>query len=240
MRHRPLLLLLGAMLIAWGLYERGWLVLVIWPGCNFVILGIAHSVGAHGVFGKRPDGSLPLWSWALFLPLLIYTIMVWYFIRLFLRGPAFNSVTDWLVVGRRLSGLEIQNDLDNYVDLTAEFHEPAAIRHSPAYTNFPVLDGAAPTPDALAQAIDRLRPGKTFVHCAQGHGRTGLFALALLLKSGQARDVEEGLRLLKAVRPRVNLNRAQRACIESFARRLITTPHGRGRTSDDEPLLDKA
>ena len=241
MRHRPLLLLLGASLIACGLHEGGWLLfLFLWLGCNSLVLGAAYFLGAHGVYGKRPDGSLPLWSWVLFAPLLIYAFAVWRLLRLFIREPAFNSVTERLVLGRRLLASEMQNDFDNWVDLTAEFSEPRAIRQSRNYVSFPVLDGAAPAPEALARAIDRLRPGRTFVHCAQGHGRACLFALAFLLKSGQARDVEEGLRLLKAVRPRVTLNRAQRACIELFAQRFVSISPARERTPGHEPLRDKS
>jgi hypothetical protein len=72
MSYRHLLTLLGVTLIVLGAIERGWFLLAVWLGCNFLILGIAHGRGSHGVFGKRPDGSLPLWSWLLFFPLLVY------------------------------------------------------------------------------------------------------------------------------------------------------------------------
>jgi len=217
MSHRHLLLFLGLILIALGLFERGWLLVMVWLGCDFMSLGIAHTKGAHRVFGKRPDGSLPLWSWFVFFPLLIYIAIVWHGIRLLSREPAQNTVTSDLVIGRRLLPHEIEGEFDNYVDLTAEFVEPPSISKSSAYYCFPILDGAAPDPESLRRAIGRLRPGKTFIHCAQGHGRTGLFALAVLLKSGAAKTVEEGLDILLAARPGVRLNAAQRRCIGRFA-----------------------
>jgi len=220
MSHKYLLSLLGLILIAVGLFERGWMILLVWPGANFLVLGIAHGIGAHRVFGKRPNGTLPFWSWLAFLPLLIFTIAVWRLLPMVMREPAHNTVTEQLTVGRRLLASELDQEFDNYVDLTAEFSEPARLRGSAAYFCFPILDGAAPHPDSLREAVDRLRPGKTFIHCAQGHGRGGLFALAVLLKSGAAHNVEDGLRMLKAVRPGINLSRAQRTCIEAFARKL--------------------
>jgi hypothetical protein len=59
-----------------------------------------------------------------------------------------------------------------------------------------------------------------FLNCAQGHGRTGLFALAVLLSSGVVRSVDEGMRMLLAVRPAIRLSRDQRRCIETYAQKL--------------------
>jgi len=220
MSYKNLLPVLGLGLIALGLFERDWLRLLVWLGGDFLILGLAHWRHAHHVFGKRADGTLPLWSWLLFLPLLAFSFAVWFMLRLLSREPAHNTVTENLVVGRRLLAAEVDGNFDNYVDLTAEFVEPSAIRCSPAYRLWPLLDGSAPTPDALRQSVASLRPGRTFVHCAQGHGRTGLYALAFLLDSGAADNVEDGLRMLRAVRPGIRLNKAQRECIQAFAKRL--------------------
>jgi hypothetical protein len=222
MSHRHLLLLLGLLLIAIGLVERGWLLLAVWLGCDFLILAIAHARGDHQVFGKRPDGSLPFWSWLVFLPLLLYTMGVWHCLRMFSREPAHHRVTADLVVGRRLLPGELGGQFDDYVDLTAEFPEPLAIRKSTGYLSFPILDGSAPDLMALHEFVNHLRPGKTFIHCAQGHGRTGLFALAVMLKSGVAKTVSEGAEELRAVRPGINLSAIQRKCIEQFAAALNT------------------
>lgn len=220
MSYRHLLTFLGLVLVVLGLVERGWFLSVAWLGFDFLVLGVAHGRGSHRVFGKRVDGTLPMWSRLAFLPLLIYTALVWHLIRLLSREPASNAVTGELVVGRRLLAFEVEGDFDNFVDLTAEFAEPSAIRRSPSYRSFPILDGAAPMPEALRAAVASLRPGRTYVHCAQGHGRTGLFALAVLLSSGVARSVDEGMRMLSAVRPAIRLNRDQRRCIETYARNM--------------------
>jgi len=217
MVYRILLPLLGCILIAWGALRRDWLVGAAWLGVDFLALGIAHALGAHRLLGKRSDGTISIWGWLLFLPLLVYTSLVWHLARLVVREPAVNAVSDDLILGRRLLPSEVPGDFDNIVDLTAEFAEPAAIRRSPGYLCIPILDGSAPTPDVLRAAVGSLKPGRTFVHCAQGHGRTGLFALALLLNRGAAASVEDGLRTLQAIRPGIRLNRAQMDCVRQFA-----------------------
>ena len=186
MSHRHVLVLLGVLLVVFGLVEGAWFLSAVWLGASFLVVGIAHGRGSHGVFGKRGDGTLPLWSWLLFFPLLVYIAAVWHLLRLISREPALNTVTDKLVVGRRLLPFEFRDHFDNYVDLTAEFREPCRIGRSPCYRSFPILDGSAPSPEALRSAVASLRPGRTYIHCAQGHGRTGLFALAVLLSSGSA------------------------------------------------------
>ncbi len=213
------------MLVGIGVVERGWMLLVAWLGADFFILGIAHLRGTHGMFGKRASGTLPFWSWLLYLPLLFYTGAVWRLLILFNREPAQNFVGDDLAVGRRLLSRESIGEFSNYVDLTSEFVESDSLRKRPGYFCFPILDGAAPDIEALNQALDRLRPGKTFIHCAQGHGRTGLFALALLLRRGVVRDVEEGIQILKAARPKIALNREQRRCLERFVAKRNENPN---------------
>jgi hypothetical protein len=143
MSQRHLLTLLGLVLIGIGLFERGWFLLAVWFGCDFLVLAIAHARRAHRVFGKRPDGSIPFWSWLVFLPLLLYASAVWHIARLLSRESAHNEVTNDLIVGRRLLPGELDGDFANYVDLTSEFAEPLAIHRSAAYLCFPILDGSA-------------------------------------------------------------------------------------------------
>ncbi len=220
MNYGRTLTLLGIILILLGLVERGWFLVAVWFGGDFLALAVAYARGSPGVFGKRPDGTLPLWSWLVFFPLLIYATMVWHFIRLFSREPACNTVTEQLVIGRRLLPLELQGEFANIIDLTAEFSEPRAIRCSPGSRSFPILDRAAPTPEALQAAVAGLRSGRTFIHCAQGHGRTALFAVAVLLSSRISGTVEDGLRMLSAVRPAIRLSKEQRRCIQIYAQNV--------------------
>lgn len=204
-----------------GLAYLGWV--PAWFGADFLIVSIAYFSRTAGVFGKRPDGTLPAWSWVLFGPFFAFSNLVWNFGRLVARSPACNTVSPDLVIGRRLLEGENVGTFSNFVDLTAEFPEPRSFRQSGGYLNFPILDAGAPDPEALREAINKLRPGRTYVHCAQGYGRTGLFAVALLVNSGVVSSSEEGLRLLKSVRARVHLNAEQQRCMAGFMQ-LISKP----------------
>ena len=71
----------------------------------------------------------------------------------------------------------------------------------------------------LRSVVESSVEGRAFVHCAQGHGRTGLFALALLLRRGSVQTIEDGVGLLRRLRPAVRLNREQ----VEFAHRYLKT-----------------
>lgn len=208
--------LLGALLLGLGLVQGGWMLLAVWLGLNFLALAFAHLRGNPHLFGKRADGSLPLWSWVVFFPLLALTLLLWHLGRLSTEAK-WNKVNDQLFVGRRLLGAEVPDAFENYVDLTSEFSEPGIIRRGKGYRLFPILDASAPTAEALLAFVKSLGPGKTFIHCAQGHGRTGLVALAVLMVSGAAENVESGLQTLKAARPGINLSKKQLQCAEDCA-----------------------
>lgn len=218
MRYSVSLIGLGVTLILLASTQGIWGLASAWLGLNFVVVGIAYWRGHHQVFGKRADGRMPVWRKALFLPLLTLTTAVWHLARYLSREPACQLVNERLFIGRRLLPSEVPGRFSNYVDLTAELEEPAPVRSLPGYVAVPVLDAGAPSPEALRDTLGRLRPGPTFIHCAQGHGRTGLFALALLLSSGAVRTPAEGLRLLRDLRPGIRLSADQRRCIEAFAR----------------------
>jgi protein-tyrosine phosphatase len=218
MRYSVCLIGLGVALIFLGSGQGIWGLAPAWLGADFAAVGIAYWGKHHRVFGKRADGRIPVWSKVLFLPLLALTYAVWHLARCLSREPACQLVNEKLFLGRRLLASEVPGRFSNYVDLTAELEEPARVRSLPGYLALPILDASAPSPEALRAALDRLAPGPTFVHCAQGHGRTGLFALALLLSSGAVRTPAEGMRLLKELRPGIRLSSDQWRCIEAFAR----------------------
>ena len=231
MNHRNSLILLALLLIALGFVQGGWYWLAFWPGSNFLAYGIAHACGWHGIFGKRQDGTLPIWSWVVFFPLLTYTWAVWHLARVLFSEPAYNTVADDLVIGRRLRSAEINLEFQNFIDLTAEFMEPHRIRQCSGYRSFSVLDGSAPTTARLQEFLLTLPPGRTFIHCAQGHGRTGLVAIAWMLQAGMVESVEAGLRKLKAVRPAVNLSKSQLRCVHEF-QALLKAAKTRGEISE--------
>lgn len=192
---------------------------LIWAGISFGSVALGYAGIGPRVFGKNERGQIPLALKILNLPYLAYTWFVWHIVRLLSREAAFNTINDNLVIGRRLLAGEAPEGFDHYVDLTAEFEDPAAIRGRPGYRCLPILDASVPKVEDLRSVVESSVEGRAFVHCAQGHGRTGLFALALLLRRGSVQTIEDGVGLLRRLRPAVRLNREQ----VEFAHRYLKT-----------------
>ena len=183
--------------------------LLLWSALSFGSVAAGYGGIGPRVFGKNRDGRMPLPLKILNLPYLAYTWAIWHLCRLLSREAAFNEIDDELVIGRRLLAGEAPDGFDHYVDLTAEFEEPMPIRTRSSYRCLPILDASVPSFAELRGVVESASTGRTFVHCAQGHGRTGLFALALLLHRKRVHTIEEGVGLLKNLRPAVKLNRTQ-------------------------------
>ncbi|WP_298868354.1 dual specificity protein phosphatase family protein [uncultured Gimesia sp.] len=104
------------------------------------------------------------------------------------------------------------------IDLTCEFSEPHALRES-SYFCFPVLDRSVPSLDDLRSWIERIAAleGNILIHCAEGHGRTGLFAAALLVHTGQTETPESALQFIQSKRPLVRLSHLQMKTLMEFS-----------------------
>lgn len=201
---------------------KGWyagpptLYFLAWITVSFVLIGLGYAGLGPGVFGKSPTGTLPLWSKVIHLPYSLFSQLVWSFATAVNKEAAYNQVRENLLIGRRLFAHEIPDGVENFVDLTAEFEDPPKIRNATNYLCFPILDGSVPDMNRLRATLQRIQVGKTYIHCAQGHGRTGLFAMALLADRGVISSYEEGLQLLKGVRPMLDLNATQARFVKNF------------------------
>lgn len=201
-----------------------------WTGGSFalVALGYAHTRLGASVLGKRANGRIAPLHKLLLFPYLAFTWTVWHLYRLLDRTPATHRIADDLVVGRRLLPHELPGEFAHYVDLTAEFEEPKSIRNHASYFSLPVLDADVPGKLALRAACQRMAVGRVYVHCAQGHGRTGMFAAALLAERGVVTSASQALNLLRQQRPGINWNARQRQFMEEYFQETVaqlqTTP----------------
>jgi protein-tyrosine phosphatase len=196
-------------LVAWQLGGWGWL--LAWPAATSLVIGSAYLANWTGVFGKRLDGRLGATQLLFLAPFFLATWGVWHVQRLLGREDASNEVAPGLWVGRRPYRHELPEGTALVVDMTAEFPVAAAIRREVPFVIVPTLDGTAPSAD-LEPVLERIEAaqGPVYIHCAAGHGRSATVAAVVAIRRGLAGDVSEAQRLLRAARPGIKLNRAQR------------------------------
>jgi len=191
----------------------------VWIGVSFGLVAFAYSSESTRPFAKRSNGKIPFWSKLINLPYFAFTKCVWHLYRILKSEGPFNEVDEKLVVGRRLRASEnLPAGIDHYIDLTAEMEDPSAIRSSDAYRCFPILDGGVPSVASLLAFLGQLKPDdRVYVHCAQGHGRTGQVAAAILLmREGCSGDVREVVAGLQKGRPGIGLSGEQLQFLERF------------------------
>jgi len=187
----------------------------------FVGAGAAYLRGAPAMWGKRPNGRLAPWAWVLFWPLLTLNWLL--LLAAGGRGArAFSEIAPGVFLGRLpllgdepyLRSLGVRAVLD----VTAEFPALPEVR-ALGYRSLPVLDGTAPSPEALREGATwlaaRAAEGPVLVHCALGYQRSAAFAAAYLLATGQAPSLAAAEEALRAARPGVALTEGQRAALRS-------------------------
>ena len=199
-----------------------WALLLFWPGGSFALAGAAYAGIGPRLFGKRSNGSLAKFSAAVLLPYLLYTWALWHLWRLCTREAPYHELFNGLKIGRRLLPHELPGDVTEVFDLTAEFPEPTLIRERGGYRCYPTLDAKPLEPVALFQAAKQVTEavGGAYIHCANGHGRTGTLAGAVLLLAGRVQTVDEALEYLRSCRPGVKLNSQQTIALREFAKTL--------------------
>jgi protein-tyrosine phosphatase len=238
MKYTITFLLLGGLVSYFAITLGGWWQILHWFSVSCILLSGGYAGLGPLVFGKGHDGRIPVWSKIVHLPFMLYCSLVWHLVRIFSRENPTDEVSGDLILGRRLLTSEMLSGISNYVDLTAEMEDPRAIRERESYVAFPILDADVPAPLALKKVVAALRPGKTFVHCAQGHGRTGLFALALLAERGRI-SYDEGIAKLTAVRPGLALNAKQQAFMRKYIGEQPAAEDSGGSASPPAPAAGK-
>ena len=204
--------------------------LLVWVGLSFLLVGGAYLGLGPGVFGKRPKGDLSFWAIGLLLPYLAMIWLVWHLLRWLTTEPCCNEVAPGIWVGRRPLAWELPPEVDLVVDLMAELPASYAVRNGRTYICLPTLDATAPDEDAFRRLVERLAdwPGKVYIHCASGHGRSATLAAALLIARGCSETAAQAEEFLRRGRPGIRLKRGQRKLVqklaESRARQPLTGP----------------
>jgi hypothetical protein len=209
--------LVGVALIYLGYSSGGMGFIAVWLGVGFVLTALGYSGMDARIYGKKVSGQFPAWAIMLYLPFFIYTECIWRLVQPLIREQAYNWVTDNIIIGRRLCTRSFPEGVINYVDLTAEFYEPKAVIENLVYVSLPILDGNVPDIRKLNQTFEQLSDDITYIHCGQGHGRSGLFTILLLARRGLISTPEDGLALLKSKRPKLTLTKKQ----DEFVRKVM-------------------
>jgi protein-tyrosine phosphatase len=201
--------------LAIATHEYVWL----WPAAILAGAWLVYILSAPAAFLKRPDGTLPWYAWAVWWPVFAWQWFGHEFVRAFSKEPVANEVGPGVWVGRRPRAHELPRDIKVVVDLCAELPAARGVQDGRVYVTIPTLDARAPTPAQIAEAVDQViaADGPAFIHCAFGHGRSATVAAAVLVRRGQA-TLEDVERTMKAIRPRIGLNRHQRAALAAAAK----------------------
>lgn len=216
MKYGILFTIVAGMLTVSAVIHGGWYCVLLWPALSFGIVALGYFHFGPRIYGKSQRGILSPITLLPLLPYLLYLWSVWYAVRLFRRESAVDHLTDNIFIGRRLLSHELPDNIDHVIDLTCEFTEPKKLR-STSYHSFQILDGFVPSPDQLrtwaAQAAGL--SGNIYIHCAEGHGRTALFAAILLLHLGHSQTPDAALQFIKSKRPLVRIGSRQMATLHA-------------------------
>lgn len=187
----------------------GWM--LVWPGLSFAWMGAAYLGLGPRALGKRPDGTMAWYAVALLLPYLLLVWLAWHTVRWSSRKEPYHKVAADLFIGRRPLANGLPDGITLVVDLTSEFAEVQAVRTGRRYVSFPMLDAGVPSEDRFQQLVEQVASwqGPVYIHCAQGYGRTGLVAAAVLVAKGYSATAEDALAALKQARPGLALSRRQ-------------------------------
>ncbi len=176
--------------------------------------------------GKTPEGGRRLWARIAFAPYFAANAASFWLYRQVARGPALAEVAPNLYLGRLLTAREFAGrEWHGVLDLAAEFDATPPARGVARYRSLPVLDGAAPSPAQLAEALAFLAEvtsiGPVYLHCALGHGRSACVAAGYLLARGDVLSVREAVRKVKRLRPGVRLSQGQAGVLGGVERRPL-------------------
>jgi hypothetical protein len=103
------------------------------------------------------------------------------------------------------------------VDVTCELPR----KHECRYLCLPTWDTQGPAPDLIEQGVrwslKEAADGRPiYIHCAHGHGRSATLMCAAFIAAGKAQGIDEAVALLRQARPRVRLNKKQRAVLQQW------------------------
>jgi rhodanese-related sulfurtransferase len=187
-----------------------------------------------GLVGKdRKKGSIPWWSYLVFAPFHLPTMLYTHFHTRHSKYtppdkkkkevvPVASMVQPGWYVGGCYSH-ELDKEWACVIDLTVEFPE-SCIETTKSYLSMPAWDGVPATPEQLEEAAtfamnakQKYGNGDVLVHCAHGRGRSTTVMCACLVKAGLFNTWEEAFEMgIKPGRSVCKLNKRMRENLEAW------------------------
>jgi len=209
------------MAVTWLFVAAGWIVGIIfcakeywWLSLIFGWFAIANlavalsylwdpEVGVRMLSKNVETGGLKLQGWWL-APYLLGLWLFWAVKHLILGEHPFDLVAEGIYVGRFCMRYpsEFPVECTHVVDLTAEFPVRGRVLQGRTFRCLPSLDREMPQEQPLGLLAHEVAGwgGVTYIHCANGHGRSAVLAAMVLVLRGQCGSVAEGIGLMKARR----------------------------------------
>ena len=191
---------------------------------NFLIALLFHLQIGTFLLGKSPQGTIPLWSYIIFLPFHLPTYLytkIHTELGCYNGIPVASEVADgWFIGGRY--GDRLKLTWGGVIDLTTEFPESCETKN---YLNIKCWDGTPPSPEEIERAANfgvmARKQGRVMVHCAHGRGRSTCCMVACLVKAGLYKSVELAFSGVKPNRPCVKLNGRMRRALEEWENKYM-------------------
>lgn len=216
------LMIISIVLIQQGVVKGGYIFYIpmiasLWCATAAGLLSKAYQENDALGLGKMEDGRQSLSGFITFFPYLIPLWIRQFFITRCTKEPAYNEVLPGIFIGKRLSAAKaLPKECTTIVDLCAEFPEAKSIRSMPGYKSFPILEASICSKEEFCKFIETLPERGIYIHCGQGHGRTGFFTAAFLLERGYAKSVDEAEKMLVTARPKLKLRKSGRATLANW------------------------
>lgn len=199
--------------------------------------------------GQGAQGGL-LWlpSALFFAPAHLSQFAVWVLKHLLvfpcLGERPYDYVAEKIVVGRwpMRFPAEFPRECSGIVDLTAEWPARPDVLRGRRYVCCPTLDCTMPDPVHVLKAVEEVAKWPegetTYIHCANGHGRSASFAAILMVVRGHAEGWRKAMEIMKKRRPHVGVHEPQAKVMDEVERMMRAKGllgEGRAPRLDAEP-----
>jgi protein-tyrosine phosphatase len=207
--------------------------LFLWPATNNLLFSIAYlfngDLGLCMLGKSSKTGKLSPISTFFFFPSLLSMYLFWRVKHCILGEPICEMVHDGIWVGRYPIDIDVNDErfqnlpLTHVVDLTAEFPSKDSFHGKLKYLNAPSLDCLLAHEKDLVKCLDIVCKAHmnsstntcTYVHCANGHGRSGLFAGMMLVVLKQCVNLDESKIYMRRKRKCINWQKHQQIVAEN-------------------------